>query len=82
MYVSKETVDTTLGPWDGCHLASWEELIKLEKAMQDRYKKKIKHRNSSKPKRRPPSCNFLWTGLGILRKLEIPRDDFILQWAQ
>ena len=40
MYVSKETVDTTLGPWDGCHLASWEELIKLEKAMQDRYKKK------------------------------------------
>lgn len=40
MYVSKETVDTTLGPWDGYHLASWEELIKLEKAMQDRYKKK------------------------------------------
>ena len=40
MSVSKETVDTTLGPWDGCHLASWEELIKLEKAMQDHYKKK------------------------------------------
>lgn len=39
MSVSKETVDTTLGPWDGCHLASWEELIKLEKAMQDHYKK-------------------------------------------